>query len=120
MSAARILVVDDEKNAREALARILREDGFDVATAGDAEQAVEEVTKFAPDVLITDVKMPGASGISLMGRARELSPELMVIVVTAFGTVEDAVQAMKLGAETYLPKPVNLDALKAVLEKAIE
>ncbi|MBI3074376.1 MAG: sigma-54-dependent Fis family transcriptional regulator [Deltaproteobacteria bacterium] len=120
MSAARILVVDDEKNAREALARILREDGFDVATAGDAEQAVEEVTKFAPDVLITDVKMPGVSGISLMGRAREISPELMVIVVTAFGTVEDAVQAMKLGAETYLPKPVNLDALKAVLEKALE
>jgi DNA-binding NtrC family response regulator len=120
MSAARILVVDDEKNAREALARILREDGFDVATAGDAEQAVEEVTRFAPDVLITDVKMPGVSGISLMGRARELSPELMVIVVTAFGTVEDAVQAMKLGAETYLPKPVNLDALKAVLEKALE
>src|SRR4051812_10242129 len=94
----RILVVDDETNARSALAELLREEGYAVETAADGFKALPKVDDFDPDVLVTDLKMPGLDGLGLMRKAHEQDPDRAVIVTTAFGAVESAVEAMRLGA----------------------
>jgi DNA-binding NtrC family response regulator len=116
----RILVVDDEPNARTALAELLREEGYAVETAADGFKALPKLEDFAPDVLLTDLKMPGMDGIELMRKAHELDPEATVVVMTAFGAVDTAVAAMRNGAADYLTKPLNIDELGIVLERALE
>jgi DNA-binding NtrC family response regulator len=113
----RLLVVDDESTARRALATLLTDDGYQVETAGSGEEALERLAAFAPDVLLTDVRMPGMDGVELLAQARTLDPTLVVVVMTAFGTVKDAMRAMKAGAEHYITKPVDLDELLLVLER---
>src|SRR5262245_47380473 len=100
--AGRILVVDDELNARTALAELLREEGYAVGTAADGFKALPKLEDFAPDVVVTDLKMPGLDGMGLMQKAREQDPERGVIVMTAFGGVDTAVAAMRAGAADYL------------------
>jgi DNA-binding NtrC family response regulator len=116
----RILIVDDEANARTALAELLRDEGYQVETAADGFKALPKLEEFGPDLLLTDLKMPGMDGIDLMRKARETYPELVVIVMTAFGAVETAVTAMRQGAADYITKPINLDELGLVVERAIE
>ncbi len=116
----RILIVDDEPNARTALAELLREEGYAVETAADGFKALPKLEDFAPDLLLTDLKMPGMDGIELMRKARELDPEATVVVMTAFGAVDTAVTAMRSGAADYLTKPLNIDELGIVLERALE
>src|SRR3954454_17955773 len=91
----RILVVDDEANARAALAELLREEGYAVETAGDGFKALPKLEEFEPDLLLTDLKMPGMDGIALMRKAHQADPQLAVIVMTAFGAVDTAVSAMR-------------------------
>jgi DNA-binding NtrC family response regulator len=107
----RILVVDDEANARGALAELLREEGYAVETAADAFKALPKLEEFEPDLLLTDLKMPGMDGIALMRKAQQADPQLAVIVMTAFGAIETAVSAMRQGASDYLTKPLNLEEL---------
>jgi DNA-binding NtrC family response regulator len=116
----RILVVDDEANARTALAELLRDEGYTVETAADGFKALPKLEDFAPDLLLSDLRMPGMDGIELMKKARERDPELPVVVTTAHGAIETAVSAMKAGAADYLTKPINLDELTLVLERALE
>jgi two-component system response regulator HydG len=118
--AARILVADDEANARSGLATLLRGEGFDVSLAEDGSQALASVEESAPDVLVTDLHMPGLDGIELSRRAREVAPELIVVLVTAFADVETAVRAMREGAEHYLTKPVQIDELVLVIQRALD
>src|SRR6476660_423102 len=107
MSArGRILVVDDEANARTALAELLRDEGYAVETAADGFKALPKLEEFVPDVVVTDLKMPGLTGLELMAKVRERDPSCLVIVMTAFGAIETAVQAMRQGAADYLTKPV--------------
>jgi DNA-binding NtrC family response regulator len=120
MAAKRVLVVDDEANARIALAEILRDEGFSVETAADGFKALPKITEFAPAVVLTDLKMPGMDGLEFMERVRALDPEIVVIVMTAFGAVDTAVRAMKGGATDYLTKPIDADQLLVVLDKALE
>ena len=117
---ARILVVDDEANARTALADLLRDEGYGVETAADGFKALPKLDDFAPDLLLTDLKMPGLDGIELMRKARERDPESLVVVMTAFGAVETAVAAMRDGAADYLTKPINVEELVLVIERALE
>jgi len=117
---ARILVADDEASARNGLATLLRGEGFEVALAEDGLQALARVEQSAPDVLVTDLQMPGLDGIELLRRAREVTPELIVVLVTAFADVETAVRAMHEGAEHYLTKPVQVDELLLVVRRALE
>jgi two-component system response regulator HydG len=119
-SKGRILVVDDEANARSALDELLRDDGYAVETAADGFKALGKVADFAPDLVLTDLKMPGMDGIQLLGRLREQDPELPVVVMTAFGEVETAVGAMRAGARDYLSKPVNVGELSLVLARELE
>src|SRR3954469_825628 len=107
----RILVVDDEANARTALAELLRDEGFEVETAADAFKALGKYESFAPHVLVTDLKMPGMDGIELVKKIRASEDPSQVIVMTAFGAVATAVDAMRAGATDYLTKPLNFDEL---------
>jgi DNA-binding NtrC family response regulator len=126
MSKGRVLVVDDEANARTALAELLRGEDYTVETAGDGFKALGKLAEFEPEVILTDLKMPGMSGLDLMTRLRELGerggPEkdICVIVITAFGAIESAVTAMKEGAADYLTKPLNLTELILVLDREFE
>lgn len=116
----RILIVDDESNARAALSEILREDGFATETAADGFKALGKLDEFAPDVILTDLKMPGLDGIAFMEKARAAAPDAVFVVMTAFGTISSAVEAMKKGAENYLLKPLDPEALGAVVDRAME
>ncbi|WP_437314339.1 sigma-54-dependent transcriptional regulator [Sorangium sp. So ce385] len=117
---ARVLVVDDEASARSGLEKLLRQEGYAVDAAADGAAALEVAAERPPDVVVTDLKMPRMDGVTLLGKLREQDPALPVIVVTAFGDVSSAVQAMRAGAEDYLTKPVDFDALLVSLERALE
>jgi two-component system, NtrC family, response regulator AtoC len=116
----RILVVDDEANARSALAELLRDEGYAVETAADGFKALPKLDELAPDLLLTDLKMPGMDGIELMRKARERDPECVAVVMTAYGAVDTAVAAMRQGAADYLTKPINFDELVLIIERVLE
>ena len=116
----RILVVDDEANARLALNDLLREEGHKVETAADAFKALGKIDSFGPDLVLTDLKMPGMDGIELMQKILARPEPIPVVVMTAFGAVETAVSAMRQGAIDYLVKPINFDELLIVLERTLD
>ena len=101
----RVLLVDDEKSIRLTLGDDLEDAGYDVVLASEGKTALEKLMTEHFDCLITDLKLPGASGIKLLKTGREHNSDLAAIVITGFGTVESAVEAMKLGASDYLLKP---------------
>jgi len=116
----RILIIDDEANARAALSEILSEEGYATETAADGFKALGKLEDFAPDVILTDLKMPGLDGIAFMEKARAAAPGTVFVVMTAFGTISSAVEAVKKGAENYLTKPLEYEVLTAVVERAME
>ena len=116
----RVLVVDDEVNARNALTELLRDEGYTVDSAADGFKALGKVADFAPEVVLTDLKMPGMDGIQLLGKVRESDPDLPVVMMTAFGEVETAVRAMRSGARDYLAKPVNVGELSVVVARELD
>jgi two-component system response regulator HydG len=116
----RILVVDDEVNARNALNELLTEEGYVVDSAADGFKALGKVADLAPDLVLTDLKMPGMDGLQLLAKLREGDADLPVIVMTAFGEVETAVRAMREGARDYLAKPVNVGELSVVVARELE
>ncbi len=120
MSKGKILIVDDEANARTALQELLREEGYDVASAADPFKALGKIEETIPEVVLTDVRMPGMDGISFMEKVRANWPDVVFVVMTAFGSIDAAVEAVKRGAENYLQKPLDLAVLSAVVERAFE
>ncbi len=120
MARARILIVDDEVNARSALAELLREDGYVVETAADGFKALPKLEDFNPDVVLTDLKMPGMTGQELLTRVRLRDPNCVVLVTTAYGAVESAVAAMRGGAADFLTKPIDVERLGLVLQRELE
>ncbi|MGZ3476072.1 MAG: sigma-54-dependent transcriptional regulator, partial [Polyangiales bacterium] len=121
MARGRVLIVDDEANARTALSEILRDEGFATETAADGFKALGKIDEFHPEVILTDLKMPGLDGIGLMEKAKEVAPDAAVIVMTAYGTIGSAVDAVKRGAENYLTKPLDdAEALVAIVGKGVE
>jgi DNA-binding NtrC family response regulator len=119
MSESRILIVDDEPDMVENLVRILRRAGYRCLRAGDAERALALLESDHPDLLITDLRLPGLDGMELLRRAREADPALPVIVITAYGTIESAVAAIKQGAFDFLPKNFSVDGLLVAVERAL-
>jgi DNA-binding NtrC family response regulator len=116
----RILIVDDEVNARTALAELLREEGYAVETAADGFKALPKLQDFAPDLVLTDLRMPGMDGLELMRKAREIDLDTCVVVMTAHGGIDSAIAAIRQGAADYLTKPINLEELKIVLDRSLE
>ena len=119
-SRGRILIVDDEANARAALSEILHDEGYQTETAADGFKALRKLEEFQPDVILTDVKMPGLDGIAFMDKARAAAPTAVFIVMTAFGTISSAVAAVKKGADNYLTKQLEYESLSAVIERAMD
>ncbi len=115
-----ILVVDDEAPQLELIGGFLRRHGFEVVLANDGKKAIETFRQESFDLVITDQKMPGLSGLDLIKEIRTLNPETAVIVMTAYGSIETAVSAIKEGAADYLTKPLNLDELLHRIEKVRE
>ena len=120
MTGPTVLIVDDERTLARAVKAFLAESGYEAEVAGDAETALALVERLRPDVVFTDVRLPGMSGIDLLRRIREFDAAIPVIIMTAHGTIEGAVEAVKLGAFDYLKKPVDLEELKLLADRARE
>jgi DNA-binding NtrC family response regulator len=112
-------VVDDDSDARTGLAELLRVHGFQVETARDGFKALPKLADFAPDLLLTDLMMPGMDGLSLVRRARELDPDSIAVVMTAYGAIESALTAIREGATDYVVKPFHLDEFLRIVEPAL-
>lgn len=120
MPVERILVVDDEALLRNFLSETLKRRGIEVHTAENGQKAINCIKNHAYDMVITDMKMPDMTGLEVLKKVKELSPYTIVIIVTAYGSIENAVEAMKLGAFNYLIKPFSPDTIEAVIDKASE
>ena len=120
MTNQKILIVDDELLIRNFLAETLRRKNFDVTTAENGAKALSYLKENTYDFVITDMKMPDITGIDVLKKVKELSPQTVVLVITAFGSIENAVEAMKLGAFNYLIKPFSPDTIEALIDKARE
>ncbi|MGE3165919.1 MAG: sigma-54-dependent transcriptional regulator [Planctomycetota bacterium] len=115
-----VLIVDDERYVRDSLSEVLRAEGFQTQTAGSAEEAVELAVAIAPSVVLTDLRMPGASGLDLLHRLREVGCSAPVILITGAGSIEEAVAAMKAGAFDFLLKPVAPEQLVVQISRALD
>ncbi len=120
MSHHRLLVVDDNRDLAQGVALILKKVSDHIAVAYSAEEALELIEQRPVDVVLSDIKMPGRDGISLLDCVRERWPETRVILFTAYGTIEAAVDAMKRGAFDYLTKPFDNDELMVVTRRALK
>ena len=116
----RVLIVEDDAAARVGLEQLVRSWGFIAESAGDGEEALEKVTSFRPAIVITDMVMPRMDGLALLRTLQQQGADVTTLLLTAQGTVETAVQAMKEGAYDYLTKPVDLKRLKILLDKIVE
>lgn len=120
MKGHRILIADDEQAQREMLAGFLRKRGYEVLHAGDGGKALEIVKQESVDLVLSDLRMPEMSGIELLKGVREINPLIEVIVLTAYGTIDSAVDAMQKGAFTFVSKPVDLASLEMHIQRALE
>jgi len=119
-SKGQILVVDDDDGNRRSTEMALRKDGYDVVSVASGEEGLQELRQRGADLLVTDLRMPGMDGIAVLKQAREIDPGIAVLVITGYGSVESAVDAMKEGADDYLQKPVNLVELRKRVAAAVE
>ena len=120
MKPKTILVVDDDESLRRITQLQLEEAGYSATTAANGDEALRRIEEDAPALVITDLKMPGMSGLDLLKQVREQHPHIAVVMVTAFGTVQTAVAAMKAGAYDYITKPIDYEELMLVVNRAVE
>jgi len=120
MAKRSVLIVDDEQIMRDSIKEALLSNDYAVTVAEDGVNAKEILQKRDFHVVVSDIKMPGLTGLELLRYIREISPDTVVILMTAFGTIESAIEAMKEGAFDYLTKPFSIDAIEVVLEKAFQ
>ena len=119
MTKPKILIVDDEESIREVLAIIFEHDGYIVELAKDVSQAKEAYQKFQPDIVLSDLNMPNETGLDFLRWVQERGKKAPFVILTAFGTTESAVEALKLGAINYVLKPFNNDELRLVVSRAL-
>lgn len=115
----RILVVDDEESIREFLQIMLKKEGYEISLAEDGQKAIETLQKKTFDMVISDLQMPHVTGMELLKHVKDNYPDLVFMMITAFGTTENAVEAMKMGAYDYLTKPFKLDEVRLVVQNAL-
>ncbi|MCX7991958.1 MAG: sigma-54 dependent transcriptional regulator, partial [Proteobacteria bacterium] len=120
MNIGKILVVDDEKGMRDLLRKVLSKEGYEVILAEDGEEGLTLIKENAFDIVIADLDMPVMNGIEMIKRAKDFDPNITIIIITAYASIESAVEALKLGAYDYLIKPFEIDELKIIVKKAME
>lgn len=120
MEPLRVLVIEDDETARKQMAKAIRKEGYQVLTAEDGRAGLDIFEKELPEIVITDLKMPGIGGLEVMQTVKRLSPNVQVVLITAFGGVDTAILALREGVLDYLTKPLDLDQLTVVLGRASE
>ncbi len=116
----RVLIVDDEKGMRDFLSIMLKKEGYAVQQAESADKAAEMIARGDFDLVISDISMPGPSGLEVLKRSKASNPEMPVIMITAYASTESAIEALKLGAYDYIVKPFDIEEMKAVVRNALE
>jgi DNA-binding NtrC family response regulator len=116
----RVLVVDDEQIIRESLSFILQKEGYEVEDAPNGQEAYRKVSENPPDIVITDIEMPGMKGVDLLEKISQVSPQTFVIIITAYGSIETAIKALRMGAYDYILKPLDFDELVLRLRRLVE
>ena len=114
-----ILIVDDDESIRDMLSIVLKDENYNVLTAEDGNRAITHLKKNKINLVISDIKMPDMDGIELLNYIKKKNEKIPVIMITGHASTNDAIEAMKIGAEQYITKPFNIDELKVVIEKAI-
>ncbi|MFN3476957.1 MAG: sigma-54-dependent transcriptional regulator, partial [Candidatus Methylomirabilales bacterium] len=120
MGSFTVLIVDDERTLARSIQLFLMEQGYEAEVAEDGETALELLERIRPDFAFLDIRLPKRSGVELLRKIKEFDPNIYVVVMTAYGSIEGAVEAMKQGAFDYLKKPVDLNELKILLDRAQE
>src|SRR4030067_3807753 len=120
MIKPQILLVDDDISVLNGLKKILTKDGYAVSTASSGYEALNLLSKRGFDIILTDMKLPGMGGLSLIQEIRKKNDPVAIVVITAYSSVKTAVDAIKCGADDYLTKPLNIEELQVVLEKLWE
>src|SRR3989337_939333 len=120
MPKEKILIVDDEKSIRDFLEIMLKKEGYKVASASSGEEALKVVNQINYDLVISDIRMKGMSGVELLKNIKEINPETVVLVVTAYASVDTAIDAMKAGAYDYIAKPFKIEEVKYIIRNALD
>ncbi|MEK6776474.1 MAG: sigma-54 dependent transcriptional regulator [bacterium] len=120
MDQRTILIADDDHIEKESLATILQREGYETMTAGDGKEAWEKIQQSPPDLVLTDLKMPYLNGLELLSEIKANYPEIEVVIITGYATVESAINAMKVGAIDYISKPFNVEEVKIIIKKTLE
>ncbi len=120
MNEYTILIIDDEQSQRDILKGYLKKQGFTIFTASSGSEGINTAKENLVDIILSDYKMPDKTGLEVLEEVKKLNPEISFVIITAYGTVENAVKAMRLGADDYISKPVDLDELDILLERIIE
>ncbi|MDH5467402.1 MAG: hybrid sensor histidine kinase/response regulator [Candidatus Aminicenantes bacterium] len=115
-----VLVIDDEEIMRDSCTQILTKDGFQAETAENGTIGLEKIKEIKPDLVLVDLKMPGISGMEVLEKIKEIDPNIISVVITGYATVESAVDAMKIGAYDFLPKPFSPDQLRLIIRRGLE
>jgi two-component system, sensor histidine kinase and response regulator len=115
-----IVVIDDDYAMRLSCRKILEKSGFQVETFEDGVQGLEGVTRLKPGLVVVDLKMPGMSGLEVIARVHEIDPDIILVVITGYATIDTAVEAMKSGAYDFLPKPFSPDELRLIVNRGLE
>lgn len=118
--AARIVVIDDDAAIRLACSKILLKEGYEVQTFADGFRGLEAITSWKPDLVVVDLKMPGISGMEILRRVHDFDPQIIIVVITGYATIDTAVEAMKSGAYDFLPKPFAPDPLRLIVRRGLE
>lgn len=120
MNSGSILIVDDESNIRLTLSQALETLGVEIDSAANGEEAIEKLKKKEFIIVLLDLRMPGMSGMEVLAKLRETRPDIRVIIMTAYGTVESAVEAMKLGASDFIEKPFVPNEIRALVSRVLD
>ena len=120
MAHAHLLIVDDDTAMRQMLESLFREQGYEVSEASTANAALQLCRDTEYDVVLSDIKMPGKSGIELVGELRQVRPDTPVVLMTAFGSIDSAIESMRAGALDYITKPFEPEVVLLTVERAIE
>jgi signal transduction histidine kinase len=120
ISQAKILIIDDEEAIRDSCSQIIRKDGHVAETAEDGSKGLEKIRKVSPDMALIDLKMPGINGIDVLRQVKEINPNIIPVVITGYASIESAVEAMKIGAYDYLPKPFAPGQLRMIIKRGLE